>query len=383
MTTANAAACPGRASDRDVWAEKGRDRVLARHRRDFEGRFFRLPQRLAKEGVLSGIWQLVPSRSRGLASSLLPVLALHNWKPADDAWTTWKAVPARHLAALAGLCEASVRPAFSVLETAGLLESREGRRRRRQGGPPPIEFRLALSVFPHTVNGEATEKFVIVESSLIYGGWWALLPTHAARHLYLTLAGFDAVANPSAFRNSEDDDPDTQPERILEARERSGGISTRELSKESGLSLSAVGESLTILRRPIAMQLSCDPASEMQPAGMIERGRSNQDCGDVFWYAPTRNPDGRCAMPGELALEVFNRPSAMRAKRAELWPESTKEPHPVEEQVTASSPTEPTSVAGSPYRLGRRATLPGWSCRTCRTGIRNVQTATAYRPIEY
>jgi hypothetical protein len=115
-----------------------------------------------------------------------------------------------------------------------------------------VYYRLSTRLYP-----QADEPYAVVPGNVIYGGTWALLPSAACRHLYLTIAGLDPIGDEEAYldaieealdgnwdRRADDDDgeiadPEARAavirEKTLAAHRTRHPLSMRDLVEFSGL----------------------------------------------------------------------------------------------------------------------------------------------------
>jgi hypothetical protein len=276
------------------------------HREEFGDREWRFPQRLvtgAADGADGSVWaslwrQQATRRGGGSASSLLPVLAVHTWpgkrhddltafceaarKPvpiaarARDGWTSWAYLSHRRMASLAGIDKDTVAVALRFLKARGHVQTIKAPRAR---GEPASRmcYRVSAELYR---TGE--EPFVPLSGMLFYGGQWSMLPTAAARHLYVTLACLDPIHNPHALAGSmyeaEDADEEDVDERIVAIRERHR-LSLADLKRLSGIPAeSTVATARDLLTTPIYF-----PEGRSKP-GLAMFRRESQSEKLPTWY---------------------------------------------------------------------------------------------------
>lgn len=205
------------------------------HRR-YAGRDWRCPLRLVHGGALAHLW----AAGHHAATSVLPVLAVHVLpdvhRGRGAAWTPRKHLSHRRIAALAGLTSVgSVGKALAALEDAKLV------RRFR----PPRGSTVAEAVqVAATVHAHGDDEHLRVPASWFYGGLWPMLPTPAARLLFLALACADGVRHERVFLASyHGDDPDG----ALRAERARHGVAAGELGAWTGLGADALGTARTAL----------------------------------------------------------------------------------------------------------------------------------------
>lgn len=258
------------------------------------GAFWAMPARLVTDGTWATLWK--PSRSApggGIATAVLSVLATHVFPemrlrvvhdvPADDAgeWTPWFTLPYRQIAALAGMSKDSVATGFRQLAACGLLEHRRSTRRAGEGGYQ-TQFRVAASCY-----ARGGEPFARIEKRLLYGGVWAMLPTHGCHHLYGVIAALDALvvrsesALASAIAERHDMPEEEEVAAELRRKRHAHPMSLATLQGRSGMSLPAVTEALGALQVPYV-----DPAEKI---GLVKSGDAR---GNSRWYAPNERAWG-------------------------------------------------------------------------------------------
>jgi hypothetical protein len=280
-------------------------------RQRFEGVFWRLPRRLVTDGTWARLWR--ERGGGGTVSAILPVLAMHARFDGDARWTDWACLSARRIAALSSTTKDAPGMIFAVLERLGFAVTRPRRRERYEGGHKR-EFRLSSALFP-----QRDELFVQVPGGLFYGGFWSLLPTHASRHLLLTLAALDPVRDEKAYSEYlqevgavQDgfggDDADAE---VL-GRRRSSPLSVSDIEEASGLSRTAVFESLSVLLAPVTQ-------------GGVELGRIIERVGDDPGTPRSGRPFSYAFRSSVLDRLQFNPDGlnsrdAVRAFRSINWP---------------------------------------------------------------
>lgn len=316
-------------------------------RRRYDGKFWKAPRRLVEEGLLSSLWRREgTSRGGGGATSLLPVLAVHTWPgkkdmdgapaAADDSgrWTGWTSLSSRRTAKLAGIARDTATSAFRQLESAGLLQRKRVPRDPSIGGFRSY-FRLAASLYP-----SEREPYASVPASLFYSGSWAILPTSAARHLFLVISLLDQVGDEASYlaKIRADDPAEHGPwwdyddvsrewwdrygyEEIdqLLALKFLGENARRPLSLSalqhaSGLPRPTVVEALRVLTTPVFGDCAKDGTDyHYPPIAMVAKG----DAADrvATWYAPDRR-----ALRWRWTPEFLNDRGGLSALRRKYWP---------------------------------------------------------------
>lgn len=243
-------------------------------REDYKKRHWEMPVHLVKSGRLAQLWRESGRRSGGVATSMLPVLAIETWlgkahnraeidaalglAPRSANWTPWASASHRRIARVSGIALSSVTVGFGILARQGLCEfatvrceTALGRRR--------TYYRMSKALYP-----AAGERFALMSGSLLYGGHWMVLPTNAARHLMLTLLTLDPVFDAESMEDSIGEDL------VLERREKYA-VSWAKLERYSGLSRSTLIESLGVLTSQV---------DDYKP--YFERGGESP-----YWYART------------------------------------------------------------------------------------------------
>jgi hypothetical protein len=290
-----------------VWLFNDQDRAT------YSGQWWSCPTRLVTGGVWGTLWRDAGTcRGGGIVSSVLPVLCLHTWpgktQGADErgvetaTWTAWTHLSHRRIARLAGVNTEAVGQVFRRLADRALLQSRTVPPPARYGGPPRREYRL-----PRALYGDGS-PFVQVFGNLFYGGMWSMLPTPAARHLYLTIACLDPVLNDDAMRRqlSEDNhDTDIEPGALAEVRARKP-CSLSALAHASGMRLSTVEEALAVLTTPV---FDCGD----QNISLVAFGPAAHK--GMRWVAPDRRANRWDWLP-----EALNDPRRVEAMRRQMWP---------------------------------------------------------------
>lgn len=359
-----------------------------RDQRTFARWYWRCPQRLVLAGVWRELWRADDAkRGGGLASAVLPVLALHHFKPestgaaADppkpnanwrDAfrsrsaappatpagrlsasalprvgWTEWSQADAHHalshrrIAALAGIDKTSVASALQQLETRGLIQSRRVAPPAHTGGAERQVYRLNLALFP--VNTD--EWYTEIGGTLLYGGMWSMLPTHAARHLYVVIAALDAVANETAFLSASDhygrDWDDEERAEILADFRYKHPLSISDLTFYAGFTSTTTTESaLKILTTPVTFRNK----TEQRTVPLVERGEAK---GRMSWFAPSRE-----AATVQWSPAVLNSAERRNAERRQVFPSFAMQrlrrsarpssPRPNQARPRAKTPANPS-----------------------------------------
>lgn len=239
-------------------------------------RFWKFPVRLVKDGEVAKWWREQGKRGGGSIASTLPVLAVETWpgKPRDSAvldrvkhlvaasdpfWTPYAALSHRRIATLSGTDKSTVARTFAWMSELGIAETTTVASKAAEGNRRTY-FRLAERLF-----ASEGEKFTKIGGGLVYLGHWQMLPTPAARHLYLVLAALDPVHDELALGDVAAD-----PFAAEVLRERHA-VSWADLMELSGLSRRTLVEALDILTTPIF---------EQKTFPLFDRGGSAP-----YWYA--------------------------------------------------------------------------------------------------
>jgi len=243
------------------------------HQEEFADQFWLCPIRLVTDGTWARLWRMEGTkRGGGVATSVLPVLAMHVFPGRGEdveRWTEWCYLSRRRIARLAGLDKSTVREGLRALEAEGLLELRYDLHPETERKGFRTKFRLSTRLYP-----QAGEEKVTFRATLIYGGTWSLLPTSSCRHLYVVLACLDPVRDPDVYQavalsklvarvrlkpaqymaEQLEKDPELRKkegDRILARRRAKAPRSLAELAGFSGMRRSTVAEALRVLLLPV------------------------------------------------------------------------------------------------------------------------------------
>lgn len=247
-------------SDPYQFTDADQDKYSASH--------WRCPRRLVRSGEWAELW-----RGGGKVHAVLPLLAMHTWPgkemcelarhraslfkggtdelrriPPDGgtSWTPWACLTAREAASLCRVSTSTLHRVLGILEAEGLAQRHTEKRHPVNGGVLGFYRLNAAALFP-----EPGEPFTRISGALIYGGLWSLLPTHAARSLYVALAAFDPVYDEEALSASMyygTDAVETE-ERIAEMR-ASVPLPVARLAKLTGQTEKTVKAARRILLAP-------------------------------------------------------------------------------------------------------------------------------------
>ena len=223
-------------------------------RERYAERFFRMSPELIHSGSFAELWRVAGRRGGGVATSMLPVLALETWPlkkqdraqidgtlglaPSSPGWTPWASASHRRIAAVAGISTSSVRVGLRILSKQGLIEFATVQHAASLGRKRTY-YRLAASIF-----APQRARAAVIAGDLLYGGHWSMLPTNASRHLFLILAALDPVIDASQLAGAIGDE---QVETLREKHCYSWGT----LQQLSGLSHSTFVEAIGVLTRDI------------------------------------------------------------------------------------------------------------------------------------
>jgi hypothetical protein len=157
-------------------------------------RFWFCPSRLVQDRVWADLWRRKHTSSGGGASTcILPILAIHSY-PEEGAespdWTNRTYLSRRRIAQLSGLDKDTVKEGIHFLSAKGLLRIWRVRHRNPEMKGYRLYYRLSTKLFK-TLEEEGRR----IPARLFYGGTWSMIPTAAARHLYVVIACLDPVHN--------------------------------------------------------------------------------------------------------------------------------------------------------------------------------------------
>jgi hypothetical protein len=319
-------------------------RFTAEDRAKYNGRWWRAPHRLAEDGTLARLWREEgTTRGGGTASAVLPVLALHTWPGKESAhakaaglddepgWTGWTFLSRRRIARLAGVDKDTATAALRRLQGARLLDVRRVPRAKYEGGFRSY-YRLSARLYPGP-----TEEYAALPGRLIYSGAWSMLPTNAARHVFLVLTCLDPIGDEDAYlekiRADSNGDCPWQAEEIpaawwerytaadIEALQRlrwlgqyRQTLSLRELEAATGVRRATLVDALRALSVPaFGDRPRGDTDRHYPPIALIAKGEA--DDRRPTWYAPDRR-----AWDWSWNLDVLNDPARVRSTQRELWP---------------------------------------------------------------
>lgn len=264
------------------------------------------------------------TRGGGTITSLLPVLMLHSYPsettphyvpselpPPNAAWTHWSYLSTRRLSKVAGLGKNAGWAAIGAMARMGLLEHQTIGCHKKGGHKR--WYRLSRALFG---DGEL-KKYAKIAGHFLYSGTWSILPSPAARHLYLLLAMLDPVyCNESLtehyMETNLEEHADRVEAKLLEIRE-AHTVSVSSLARMSGMSRGAVKDALAVLLKPIFGD---------RKLALVKRGGGE---GYAAWYAIERR-----ATTDYSFFPDFLNDRTLREIRAHVWhgtpPNKTKPP---------------------------------------------------------
>ena len=282
-------------------------------RTTWQRRFWRCPVSLVD--VLPEYWVMnCGSRGSGSVTAVLPILCLSAWPTPGSEWTRWAYLSRRRIAAVSGICTDTVGKALTSLESEELLELKQVPYATRRGAYK-TQYRLFTEAFypTDTENGKSGEPFVKIGGNLLYGGFWKLLPTCAARHLYLTIACLNPIRDLASFRrgvleNAEFALSERRLLEILTAQRERHPLSLTDLQWKSALTRPTVIHALKILTTPFRLE-----DGSLWP--LVRRGKLKP--GKPTWYAPHR----RSVLRRHVAYEFLNDAERCRDLQRDIWGE--------------------------------------------------------------
>lgn len=249
------------------------------------------------------------TRGSGSVASVLPVLCLAvRPRPGED-WSSWGYLSHHRIALLSGVCRDTVAAVFGALEKEGLLEHRHDRVGRYQNR---IRFRLLAEAFcpAREPSIDACGSFVKFYGNFIYGGLWSLLPTSAARHLFLAFLCADPVHDPRSFAHAitegcQTERAMTEARRVIMARRQPHALSFSDLVVLTGMTRPVVNNAVKILTTSFVVQ--------GKKARYVRREYQHPQ--GPNWYVPSR----RVMRLRSLDPAVLNDHQAMHRLRNEIW----------------------------------------------------------------
>jgi hypothetical protein len=208
------------------------------------GRFWKLPVELARDGTLREMLSSANGRSRGIASSILPVLALLAWPDSESDWTKEVFISLRYLARLAGINKDSARRGMETLEALGLLTVRK---------VTLFGHRRLLVSLETSLYATGDERFAKFPAELIFGGGWSLIGSPAARHLLLVILCRQPVLSEEGLTRWMEQRGKTADNiaKDIASKRRTHALSLGRLSQLSGLARSTVQAGLKTLSNPL------------------------------------------------------------------------------------------------------------------------------------
>ena len=198
---------------------------------------------------------------------------------------------------------------FGALEKEGLLERRHDRVGRYQNR---IRFRLLAESFcpAREPSIDACGSFVKFYGNFIYGGLWSLLPTSAARHLFLAFLCADPVHDPRSFADGitggcRTEQARTEARRVIRTQRQRHALSFSQLVVLTGMTRPVVNNAVKILTTSFVAQ--------GHKARGVQRGHRHPR--GPNWYAPSR----RVMKSLSFDPAVLNDHQAMCRLRHEIW----------------------------------------------------------------
>lgn len=271
-----------------------------RDRRTWKRRFWRCPlKRPLFELIRSG--HSAEPRCRAIAS-VLPILAVSTWPVGTAEWSRRATLSLVRIAALSGTSITTVRQVIKFLKKTKTLKSEL----IAQGPSNWKVFSYRLHV--PTCYAAKGEDFVRISAELIYGGWWAFMPIHSMRQLYLTIAALDPIRDERAYRKALDRQTPDEPKvsldyrAIISQRRDDERYSLRTLAEITGLSKPTVVRGVRLLRR----RFNANGGTTYR---YLKFGR--RDTKGVRWYAPRR------LNKWALTVEFLNDPHFLKHRRHE------------------------------------------------------------------
>jgi hypothetical protein len=310
----------------------------------FADRRWHCPIRLVKELAWSELWRDEGTvRGGGTVSAVLAVLAVHTWpgkapeapRPsggtlrafvgaeppgtpvaapaAPSDWTPWQTLGHRRIARLAGVNKDTVRRVLDRLRDLRWSDDQRVPDHTPHGGDERQQYRLRTALYG---RGGAGDPYAVVPAHLFYGGTWFMIPTHAARHLYVTLACLDPLPNEDeALKQKHQGEAHESDEQYLDRRRARERYSLEDLADLSGLDRKTLREALGILTRPIFC--SGDTKRDDIPLIRSGTGRKGNASHLPRWYAPHRD-----APHYNFDVDDLNASnSEVRGYQEHTWPE--------------------------------------------------------------
>lgn len=275
-----------------------------RDRRTWKRRFWRCPAtRPLFELIRSG--HSGETKCRAIAS-VLPVLAVSTWPVGTAEWSRRATLSLVRIAALSGTSITTVRQVINYLKKTKILRSEL----ISQGPSKWRVFSYRLHV--PTCYAAKGDEFVRIRAELFYGGWWAFMPTHSMRQLYLTIAGLDPIRDERAYRKALDRQAPDEPKvsldyrAIIRQRRDDERYSLQALAEITGLSKPTVVKGVRLLRRRFR---AGDTTFRYLKFGW-------RDTKGVRWYAPRR------LNKWSLPIAFLNDPNFLKLRRHEWIPNS-------------------------------------------------------------
>ena len=274
-----------------------------RDRRTWKRRFWRCPLTMPLFDLIRSGHSAEP-KCRAIAS-VLPVLAVSTWPVGTAEWTRRATLSLVRIAALSGTSITTVRQVIKFLKKTKTLQSEL----ISQGPSSWKVFSYRLHV--PTCYAAKGEEFVRISAELFYGGWWAYMPTHSMRQLYLTIAALDPIRDELAYTRALLDRKTPGKTKVsldyralIRQRRDDERYPLRALVRITGLSKPTVVKGVRLLRR----RFSADNKSFRY----LKSGW--RDTKGVRWYAPRR------LNKWSLSVAFLNDPHFLKLRRHEWLP---------------------------------------------------------------
>lgn len=287
-------------------------------RERYSERFCKLSRRLVLGGEWAKAWRPGNAQSGGGAvASILPVLMLQVWPGAKTeirtplkvypGFTPWVSLSVRRIGKVAGVGRTTAWRSMRSLEQLGWAYV------RTLGSADPQGGRRTWFCLSEKLWDSELGMYAPVHGHLIYSGTWAMLPTAAARHLYLALSALDPIHHEAGLRLSMEEQSqecDEQDERIQKLRKRSS-ITISGLSELTGICRRALPDALAILESPVGVPPN------------LKRMIEKQTDGERTWYVVNR--DATAGWHFTTAL-LNATPERIEAARRSNWTCITRRP---------------------------------------------------------
>jgi hypothetical protein len=189
------------------------------------------------------------------------------------------------------------------------METQSIAREKHEGGYK-VFYRLSATLYARKGERKAS-----LPAGLLYGGTWSMLPTAAARHLYLSIACLDPIDDEEAYlqKIAGIDLESADAQTALEEQRARHPLSYRDLERISGLSHSTAVEAVRVLTSAIFGGYNEIETGEWVPplALVDKRSRSERE---PAWYALNRE-----AMTYAFNAATLNSSEFRRSFRSQRW----------------------------------------------------------------